>query len=161
MILVMLGTQNNSFHRLLEEIEKLLDKNKIKEEVIIQAGYTKYQPQNEKMKVLDFVPREELEKLQEKANFIITHGGVGSIITSLEKGKKVIAIPRLHEYGEHVNNHQKEIVEKFNKNGNIIGIKSVEELEQALEEIEKFEPKPYTEDNTKMLKIIEDFIENI
>ncbi len=161
MILVMLGTQNNSFHRLLEEIEKLLDKNKIKEEVIIQAGYTKYQPQNEKMKVLDFVPREELEKLQEKANFIITHGGVGSIITSLEKGKKVIAIPRLHEYGEHVNNHQKEIVEKFNKNGNIIGIKSVEELEQALEKIEKFEPKPYTEDNTKMLKIIEDFIENI
>ena len=161
MILVMLGTQNNSFHRLLEEIEKLLDKNKIKEEVIIQAGYTKYQPQNKKMKVLDFVPKEELEKLQEKASFIITHGGVGSIITSLERGKKVIAIPRLHEYGEHVNNHQKEIVEKFNKNGNIIGIKSVEELEQALEKIEKFEPTPYTEDNTKMLKIIEDFIENI
>ena len=129
--------------------------------MIIQAGYTKYQPQNEKMKVLDFVPKEELEKLQEKASFIITHGGVGSIITSLEKGKKVIAVPRIHEYGEHVNNHQKEIVEKFNKNGNIIGIKSVKELEQALEKIEKFEPKPYTENNTKMLKIIEDFIENI
>ncbi len=161
MILVMLGTQNNSFHRLLEKIEKLLDEGKIKEEVIIQAGYTKYQPQNEKMKILDFVPKEELEKLQEKASFIITHGGVGSIITSLEKGKKVIAVPRIHEYGEHVNNHQKEIVEKFNKNGNIIGIKSVEELEQALEKVEKFEPKPYTEDNTKMLKIIEDFIENI
>ena len=161
MILVMLGTQNNSFHRLLKKIEKLLDEGKIKEEVIIQAGYTKYQPQNEKMKILDFVPKEELEKLQEKASFIITHGGVGSIITSLEKGKKVIAVPRIHEYGEHVNNHQKEIVEKFNKNGNIIGIKSVEELEQALEKIEKFEPKPYTEDNTKMLKIIEDFIENI
>ena len=161
MILVMLGTQNNSFHRLLEEVDKLLNEGKIKEEVIIQAGYTKYQPQNEKMKVLDFVPKEELEKLQEKASFIITHGGVGSIITSLEKGKKVIAVPRIHEYGEHVNNHQKEIVEKFNKNGNIIGIKSVEELEQALEKIEKFKPKPYTEDNTKMLKIIEDFIENI
>ena len=161
MILVMLGTQNNSFHRLLEEVDKLLNEGKIKEEVIIQAGYTKYQPQNEKMKVLDFVPKEELEKLQEKASFIITHGGVGSIITSLEKGKKVIAVPRIHEYGEHVNNHQKEIVEKFNKNGNIIGIKSVKELEQALEKIEKFEPKPYTENNTKMLKIIEDFIENI
>lgn len=161
MILVMLGTQNNSFHRLLEEIEKLLDEDKIKEEVITQAGYTKYQPQNEKMKILDFVPKEELEKLQEKASFIITHGGVGSIITSLERGKKVIAVPRLHEYGEHVNDHQKEILEKFNKNGNIIGIKSVKELEQALEKIEKFEPKPYTEDNTKLLKIIEDFIENI
>ena len=108
MILVMLGTQNNSFHRLLEKIDELIEKGIIKEEVIVQAGYTKYE--SNKMKIIDFTSREELEKLEQKANFIITHGGVGSIITSLEKGKKVIAVPRLHEYGEHVNNHQKEIV---------------------------------------------------
>ena len=125
MILVMLGTQNNSFHRLLEKIDELIEKGIIKEEVIVQAGYTKYE--SNKMKIIDFTSREELEKLEQKANFIITHGGVGSIITSLEKGKKVIAVPRLHKYGEHVNDHQKEIIEKFNKSGYIIGIKSVEE----------------------------------
>ena len=161
MVFVMLGTQNNSFQRLLEEIDNLIDKKIIKEEVVVQAGYTKYQPRNEKMKILDFISREELDKLEEEANYIITHGGVGSIITSLEKGKKVIAVPRLHVYGEHVNNHQKEIVEKFNKNGNIIGIESVEELEEAIKKIDKFEPKPYTENNSKMLKIIEDFIDGI
>ena len=159
MILVMLGTQNNSFHRLLEKIDELIEKGIIKEEVIVQAGYTKYE--SNKMKLIDFTSREELEKLEQKANFIITHGGVGSIITSLEKGKKVIAVPRLHEYGEHVNDHQKEIIEKFNKSGYIIGIKSVEELEDAIKKIGQFKPNPYTENNNKILKIIEDFIDKV
>ena len=157
----MLGTQNNSFQRLLEEIDTLISKNVINEEVVVQAGYTQYQPKNEKMKIIDFMPREELDTFEEKANFIITHGGVGSIITSLEKGKKVIAIPRLHQYGEHVNNHQIEIVEKFNKSGNIIGIQSVEELEEALKKVQDFEPKPYIENNHKMLELIENFINDI
>ena len=161
MIFVMLGTQNNSFHRLLEEIDKLIENQTINEEVIVQAGYTKYQPKNEKMKVIDFISREELDTFEKDANFIITHGGVGSIITSLEKGKKVIAVPRLHEYGEHVNNHQKEIVEKFNRGGNIIGIQSIEELEEAIKRVKEFEPKPYVENNHKMLKIIENFIDNV
>ena len=161
MIFVMLGTQNNSFQRLLEEIDKLMDKNVIQGEVVVQAGYTQYQPKNERMKIIDFMPREELDRFEQKADFIITHGGVGSIITSLEKGKKVIAVPRLHQYGEHVNNHQTEIVEKFNKSGNIIGIQSVEELEKAIKQVQKFEPKPYIENNQKMLKIIENFIDNI
>ena len=42
MILVLLGTQNNSFVRLLEEIDKLIEEKIIKEEVIVQNGYTKY-----------------------------------------------------------------------------------------------------------------------
>ena len=42
MILVMLGTQKNSFKRLLEEIEKCLENKIINEEVIVQAGGTKY-----------------------------------------------------------------------------------------------------------------------
>ena len=108
-----------------------------------------------------FLPREKLDTYEQKANFIITHGGVGSIITSLEKGKKVIAVPRLHQYGEHVNNHQTEIVEKFHKGGNIIGLQSVEELEEAVKKVQDFEPKPYIENNHKMLGLIENFIDNI
>ena len=104
MILVMLGTQNNSFHRLLEEIDKLINQGVIKDKVIVQSGHTKYSSKN--MEIIDFMSQEELEKLQSEADLIITHGGVGSIISSLKMGKKVIAVPRLHEYHEHVNDHQ-------------------------------------------------------
>ena len=41
MILVTLGTQDKKFTRLLEELDNLIDKKVIKEEVIVQAGYSK------------------------------------------------------------------------------------------------------------------------
>ena len=158
MILVMLGTQNNSFHRLLEEIDKLIENGKINEEVIVQAGYTKYESEN--MKIIDFVSNDEIEKLEQKASCIITHGGVGSIIGSIEKGKKVIAVPRLKQYGEHVNDHQLDIVESFDKLGYIIGIKDVSELEVALQRVEKFKPREYVQNTGNIIKIVEDFIDN-
>lgn len=118
MILVLLGTQNNSFHRLLEEIQKMIDEKIINERVVVQSGYTQFKSKD--MEIFDLIPLDRIEKLQEEANLIITHGGVGSIISSNNKGKKVIAIPRLHEYGEHVNDHQKEIVKSFSDKGCII-----------------------------------------
>lgn len=156
-VLVLLGTQNNSFHRLLEKIDELIQDEVIQEEVIAQSGHTKYQAKN--IKMIDFISTEELEKLQNEADLIITHGGVGSILQSITKGKKVIAVPRLHKYQEHVNDHQKEIIELFDQKGYIIGIQKVEELEQAIQRSKEFKPKKYQKDNRKMLQLIEDFIE--
>lgn len=158
MILVMLGTQNNSFHRLLEEIDRLIERGKINDEVIVQAGYTKYESQN--MKVIDFVSNDEIEKFEQQADCIITHGGVGSIIGSIEKGKKVIAVPRLKQYGEHVNDHQLDIVESFDKLGYIIGITDVSQLEEALQRVKVFEPKKYIQNTGNIIKIVENFIDN-
>ena len=157
MILVMLGTQNNSFERLLKELERLKEKKIIKEKIIVQAGYTKYDSKN--LEVFDFIEKDKLEKYQDEADLIITHGGVGSIISSLKKDKKVIAIPRLKEYEEHVNNHQKDIVESFSNNGYIIGINDVKDLEEAYKNIKKFKPKKYIPNNSKIIKIVEDYIE--
>ena len=158
MILVMLGTQNNSFHRLLEKIDRLIERGKINDEVIVQAGYTKYESQN--MKVIDFVSNDEIEKFEQQADYIITHGGVGSIIGSIEKGKKVIAVPRLKQYGEHVNDHQLDIVESFDKLGYIIGITDVSQLEEALQRVKVFEPKKYIQNTGNIIKIVENFIDN-
>lgn len=160
MILVMLGTQNNSFHRLLEEIDKLISSGRITEEVVVQAGYTKYQSQNKNMKIIDFVSNDRLEEMEQQANCIITHGGVGSIIGSIEKGKKVIAVPRLKQYGEHVNDHQLDIVESFDALGYIIGITDVSQLENALQRVDTFEPKKYIPNTGKIINIIQDFIDN-
>jgi len=157
MILVLLGTQNNDFHRLLEEVEKNIENKVITEDVVVQAGYTKYE--SDKMKIVDLIPAEKLSKLQDKASLIISHGGVGSIISSIEKNKKVIAVPRKHEYGEHVNNHQIQIVKEFNEKGYIIGIENVEDLKYAIIKSKTFVPTKYVPNNSKMLKIIENFID--
>lgn len=158
MILVLLGTQNNSFHRLLEEVQRNIDNGNIKEEVIVQKGYTKFESKD--MKIYDEIPMEQLDEIINQANLIITHGGVGSIINSINKNKKVIAVPRKRIYKEHVNDHQLDIIDSFNEKKYIIGIHDVEELEKALKKVPTFEPNKYIRNTGNILKIIEDFIDN-
>ena len=115
MILVLLGTQNNSFYRLLEEVQKCIDEDIIKDKVIVQAGSTKFESKD--MEVFNLIEQDKFNILMEQADTIITHGGVGSIVTAVKLGKKVIAVPRLKQYGEHVNDHQIQIVETFSNQG--------------------------------------------
>ena len=157
MILVLLGTQNNSFHRLLEEVQKNIDNGNIKDEVVVQKGYTKFESID--MTLYDQLPSNEIQKMIDGADLIITHGGVGSIITSIESGRKVIAVPRLKMYKEHVNDHQLDIIKSFHDAGYIIGLNSVEELGKALEKVKNFKPKQYVKNTGKIIQIVDDFIE--
>ena len=158
MILVLLGTQNNSFKRLLEEVQKNIDNGNITEKVIVQKGYTKFESKD--MEMYKELPGEKINELIEKADIVITHGGVGSIISSITRGKKVIAVPRLKKYKEHVNDHQLDIINSFNNNGYIIGIQNVEQLGDALNKIKTFEPKKYIQNTGKIINIVENFIDN-
>ena len=158
MILVMLGTQKNDFSRLLKEIENCIDDGTIKEEVIVQAGSTKYN--TEKMQLFDLIGSEELDKKKEEAHFIITHGGVGSIVGSLKLGKKVIAVPRLKKYKEHVNDHQKQIVDNFDKKGYIKGVENISNLREAIQNIDSFTPKKFESNTQSVIKIVENYIDN-
>ena len=60
MILVTLGTQDKSFTRLLDAIQKQIDLGNIKDKVIVQAGCTKYNSKD--MQILDLIPYDEFEK---------------------------------------------------------------------------------------------------
>ena len=159
MILVLLGTQHNQFTRLLKKIEECKVNGIISDEIIVQAGFTKYE--TDKMKMFDMISQEVLDNLVDKADIIITHGGIGSITIALKKHKKIIAVPRLHKFNEHVNDHQKQVIDMFNEKGYLVGVSNVNDLPQALEEIKDFEPKQYQENNQKMISIIENFIDNI
>lgn len=159
MILVLLGTQHNEFTRLMQEVEHCIDNGYIQERVVVQAGFTKYK--SDKMEIFDLISLDELKKLIDEASVIITHGGVGSIILGLKKHKKIIAVPRLSKFDEHVNDHQRQIVNVFNEKRYLIGIQNIEELSKALKQINDFRPEEYKGDNQKIINIIENFIDNI
>ena len=158
MILVLLGTQNNSFTRLLEAIQNCIDKKIITDEVIVQAGFTKFESND--MKILDLIDKEELAKLQDRADLIITHGGVGSIISSIKKNKKVIVVPRLKKYDEHVNNHQLQIARRFEQEGYVKYVINLKNLEKVMKSMESFVPRKYESDESNVLNIIENYIDN-
>ena len=158
MILVVLGTQDKVFPRLLEAVDREIKNGTIKEKVVVQAGQTKYQSDN--MEIFDLVPDPEFEKLIDEARIVITHGGAGSILTAIKKNKKVIAAARLAKYKEHHNDHQKQIIEEFAKMGYLLELRDFQKLDVMLEKIKKFKPKKFESNTQNMIKLIDDYIDN-
>lgn len=159
MIFVTLGTQDKEFPRLLEAIEIQIKKGNIKEKVIVQAGCTKFK--SDSMEIFDLISPEKFEQYIEQCDLLITHGGVGSILTGLNYGKKIIAAPRLKKYKEHVNDHQLQIVEKLAKDGYILELKDFSKLGKVLEKAKTFHTKKYQSGRDHMVSLVEDFIDRI
>ena len=157
MILVTLGTQDKTFERLLKAIDQAIEKGEIKDKVIVQAGNTKYESKN--MEIFDFLSPEELNKLINKCDLLITHGGTGSILAGIKKGKKVVAAARLKKYKEHVNDHQKQIIKEFEKEGYLIELKDFNQVGKTLKKVEKFKQKPFKSNTLNMINLLENLIE--
>lgn len=159
MILVTLGTQDKKFYRLLEAVQKQIDEGNITDRVVVQAGCSSDFKSND-MEVFDLIPMDEFDKLIGECDILITHGGVGSIITGLKKNKKVIAAARLLKYGEHTNDHQIQIIENFSKEGYILQLDNFDNLSQVLEKAKDFNPKKYKSNTKNMIKLIEKNIDS-
>ena len=158
MIFVILGTQDKKFPRLLHAVEELILDGTIKKKVVVQAGTTPYS--SKVMEIHSTMSPNQFLKYVEQSDYIITHGGVGTILDALKKKKKVIAVPRLKAYKEHENDHQLQIIEKFSSEHYILGCHTVEELKDAVMQIEAFEPEPCLVNNEQMISLISSYIDN-
>lgn len=150
MILVTLGTQKQKFYRLLEAVDNL----KTKEKIVVQAGGSA-DYKSSKMEIFDFISYDEMEKYIEKASLIITHGGTGSIIMPLQHNKKVIAAPRLEKYGEHINDHQVEIVNVFSDEKHILAFNDGDDLQEIYNNAKNFKPTPYKSNTENFIRELE------
>lgn len=149
MTLVTLGTQHQEFTRLLDYIEN----SNLKGEIIVQAGYTKYE--SKRMKIFDFISYDEMEKYIDKSDLVITHAGTGSIVMPLKKDKKVIACARLSKFGEHVDDHQVELVDIFYSEGYILKIDEDTSLNEVLKNIKNFKPKKFVSNTNRFIENLE------
>ena len=158
MILVTLGTQDKQFYRILEALEDKLDKHLIDDEVIVQAGCSA-DFKSKYMKIFDLIPMDEFDEMIKKCDLLITHGGVGSIITGLKNNKKVIAAARLSKYNEHVNDHQLQIIDNFSKEGYILKLDNFDVVDKLIKESSKFKPKKFKSNTSNMIDLIDREIE--
>lgn len=156
MIFVTVGSQKFQFNRLLREIDNLVEQKKIAEEVFAQTGYSDYIPKNYKYK--SFLNRDEFNEVMGQSDKVITHGGTGSIIVAVKKGKKVIAIPRLEKYGEHVDDHQLQIIREFTSMNFITSIIDIEDLEKFISNLKFLNFKSYVSNTNNIIASIENFI---
>lgn len=157
MIFVTVGTHKQSFNRLLEKVDQLIEENKLKEKIVMQIGHSSYEPRNAKW--FRFTSLNKLKKFYKSARIIITHGGAGCILDSLSNGKPIIAVPRLKKFNEHVNDHQLDLVKALARHRRISLVYNINELEKVLSEVKKknlLKPR-----KTYLCKKIKEFLESL
>ena len=127
MIFVTIGTQApfDRFIRIIDEVAPLID-----EEIIAQVYKCNFTPQN--IKTVDFLAPDEFNELLEKANTIVSHAGMGTILSALQKHKPIIIFPRIAALGEHRNEHQLATARKFKELGTIYVAMDEQELKTLI-----------------------------
>lgn len=126
MIFVTIGTHPDQFDRLIRRIDEIAPK--IKEEIIIQRGFTKYAPKN--VKYFDFT--DKIDDYYKKARLVIAQSATSLIEFVLKYGKPVITVPREAKYKEHINDHQVEFAEYFSKKSGVLMIRNMKDLTPEL-----------------------------
>ena len=114
MIFVTVGTHEQPFNRLVQKIDELKKDGVIQEDVIIQTGFSTYEPKYCQWSKL--IPYQQMIKNVEDARIVITHGGPASFIMPLQ-------------INEHVNDHQVEFARNVSQRmGTIIPVEDIETL---------------------------------
>ena len=139
MIFVTIGTQKQNFNRLFNYVNQI----KCNEEIIVQKGNSKYKFNN-KIKTYDYLSYDEMDYYFNKARIIITHAGAGTIFRALSMNKKVIVVPRLKKYKEHINDHQLHFSSYLKKKGYCLVVNSLPEFNSALKSINNYNFNLYT-----------------
>jgi len=127
MIFLSTGTQL-PFERLVRAVDEWADEAQPSCEIFGQTLAPRekpYTPRN--FKTVERLTPTEYESVFDRATLLISHAGMGTILTALTKGKKICVMPRLAKYGEHRNNHQSATVERLKDHPNLF--KAADEVE--------------------------------
>lgn len=127
MIFVTIGTQA-PFDRFIKIIDEVAPQ--INEEIIAQVYKCGFTPKN--IKTVDFLAPDEFNKLFDKADLIISHAGMGTILSALQQHKPIIIFPRIAALGEHRNEHQLATAEKFKELGSVYVAMNEQELKELM-----------------------------
>ena len=126
MIFVTVGTHPGQFDRLIKRVGEIAPH--IKEEIIIQRGFTRYAPKN--TKYFDFT--DKIDDYYSRAHIVIAQSATSLIEFALKYKKPVITVPREKKYGEHLNDHQVEFAEYFSKKTGVLMIRNVRDITPQL-----------------------------
>lgn len=139
MIFVTLGTQKFQMNRLVKAVDELA--TQMSEEIFVQKGWSDYVPKN--CQYTEFMDVADYNKKIADCSVLITHAGVGTIISGINSKKPIIVVPRKNKYLEHVDDHQCQIAEAFSSKGCVLKCEEVTELKDYIDKARTFEFKPY------------------
>ncbi len=160
MIFVTVGSQKFQFNRLLNKIDELIENKVIQEEVYAQIGVSDYSPKNYTYE--RFMDKENFYQKLLDCDILITHGGTGTIVNAVKNGKRVIAVPRLAEFGEHVDDHQLQLINQFSEHYNyIVGCNDIDKLGEQISSIKDMDFQSYKSNTNRYIEELTNYIEEL
>ena len=121
---------SKGFDRLLKKMDEIA--GSIDEELVMQIGHTQFRPQNAKW--FDFTTEAGIKEWCKKARVVVTQPAM-SVLDAQEVGTPVIVVPRLKKYKEVINDHQLYFARELERQGKVIAVYDVDQLEEALAKV--------------------------
>lgn len=152
MIFVTVGTQF-PFDRLIRYVDEWASQHQVNGMAQIAEGM--YTPQH--LQWQRFMTTAAFNQHLQAASLIISHAGMGNIITALEQHKPIIVMNRQHALGEHRNDHQLEGLAWMSQLPGVYTASSQEQLYALLERRHTLQPAAAAPD--AHLQSLVDFID--
>jgi len=100
--------------------------------IVVQHGHTPFD--DPACEAVPFLKMEDFQHRVAEATLVILHGGAGSIITALQAGKRPLVMARRSGLGEHVDDHQQELVRELGAAGRIVVVEDADALRERVKE---------------------------
>lgn len=138
MIFVTVGMHHQGFERLIRPVDDLAGSSK--EPVTVQIGSSSYVPTHATW--FRFADQSVVDRWFASARVVVGHAGAGTVLTAARHRKPLVLVPRRAARGEHVNEHQLELVQALSAEGRVVMVAepSVASLRDAIDAASDLEP---------------------
>jgi UDP-N-acetylglucosamine transferase subunit ALG13 len=131
MIFVTVGAQM-TFDRLIRAVDRWAGKRN-RRDVLAQIGDGAYEPKH--LEWTNFLDPVDFRQCVFESSVIITHAGMGTLLTALEFGRPVLVMPRRADLGETRNDHQFGTARAFASSGRVAVAWDEHELQATLDDL--------------------------
>jgi len=121
------------FDRLIRAVDEWAASRR-RSDIFAQIGKSRYEPRH--IEAVRFLSPSEFRDRVRTARLVVSHAGMGSIITALEIGTPIIIMPKWARLGEHRNDHQVATARHFGQKQGIIEARDEQDLIVKLERAE-------------------------
>jgi UDP-N-acetylglucosamine transferase subunit ALG13 len=147
------------FDRLVRAVDEAVAAGIIQTPVFAQIGATRLRPRN--MEYAAVLDKHDFDRKVAEAEYLISHAGMGSITTALERNKRLLVMPRRKKFREGVNDHQVATARQFGALGHVLVAYDTEEVPRRLQEMASFTPAPRVSQADRVAGRIMQFLEQI
>ncbi len=133
MIFLTTGTQL-SFDRLVQAVDEWVETTRPDCDIfgqVLSPTHNPYRPRH--FKTQTRLSPTEYAEVFSKASLVISHAGMGTILTALIQNKNICIMPRQVKYNEHRNDHQLATVERLQDHPGLFKARDEHDLPRSLD----------------------------